>query len=338
MLMVVTMHYLIKGNVAVSMAENGSSVNLFAWFLESLCIVAVNVYVLISGYFLVESEWKLSRLWHLLIQIWCYSMGVPLICLALGVGDVTQWSIYDWAVAAFPIQMEHYWFATAYVVMYLLVPVLSIAVKKMNQKQLGMLIGVLLLFFSVGKSIIPILIPTDKYGYDFGWFICLFLIAGYIRFYGVKILDNKRKALFAYLILITMIWGAGCGLGWLTREKGLPLSYAMDMVHCYNHLLVLLASVALFCSFMYLRLPKGNFSKVVCGVAPYTFGVYLLHENVAVRSLWQSWFGVENVRESFRFFPHMLVTVLVVFVIGILADYLRSYCFGKIGNIFTKNN
>lgn len=336
MLMVVTMHYLIKGNVAVSMAENGNCVNLIAWFLESACIVAVNVYVLISGYFFLDIEWKLSRLWKLLLQIWCYSLGVPVVCLLLGVGDVAQWSVYDWAIAVFPIQMEHYWFVTAYVVMYLLVPVLSVAAKKMNKKQLELLIGVLLLYFSVGKSVIPILIPTDKYGYDFGWFICLFLVAAYIRLYGVKVLNNKRKSFVVYLVLTVLIWGISFGLGWLTREKGLPLSYAMDMVHCYNHILVFTASVALFCSFMYLKIPCGNFSKVVCGVSPYTFGVYLLHENIAIRLLWQGWFGVDSVRESFRFLPHMIVSVLMVFGIGILVDYLRNYCFVKISKLFRK--
>ena len=136
MLMVVTMHYLMKGNVASSMAEDGSVVNLLTWFIQSACIVAVNVYVLISGYFLVTAEWKISRLLKLVLQILCYSIGVPLVCLCLGVGNVAQWSVYDWGVAIFPLQMEHYWFATAYIVLYLLVPVLSVAVQKMEKKQL----------------------------------------------------------------------------------------------------------------------------------------------------------------------------------------------------------
>jgi len=327
MLMVVTMHYLMKGNVASSMAEDGSVVNLLTWFIQSACIVAVNVYVLISGYFLVTAEWKISRLLKLVLQILCYSIGVPLVCLCLGVGNVAQWSVYDWGVAIFPLQMEHYWFATAYIVLYLLVPILSVAVQKMEKKQLQVTIGVLVLFFSVGKSIIPILIPTDRYGYDFGWFICLFLIAAYIRLYGIQFLNNTRKALIIYLILVVTIFAYSAGLGWLTRSYDLPLSYAMDMVHCYNHILVLGASVALFCGIRYFRIPKGNFSKIVCAVAPYTFGVYLLHENIAIRQLWQSWFGVESVKGSFMFLPHMLITVLVVFVISIIVDYVRSIVF-----------
>lgn len=333
MMMVVTMHYLMKGDVAVSMAEDGSVVNLLTWFLESVCIVAVNVYVLISGYFLVKTEWKISRLWKLILQIWCYSVGVPVVCLLLGVGNVASWSIYDWAAVLFPLQMEHYWFATAYVVMYLLVPVLSMAVKKMEKRQLQITILLLVLYFSIGKSVIPILIPTDRYGYDFGWFICLFLISAYIRLYGSVFFNHKKKSLIVYFVFTVVIFVLSAGFGWLTREKGLPLSYAMDMVHCYNHILVLAASVALFCGFMYLRIPKGIVSNIVCGVAPYTFGVYLLHENIAVRLLWQSWAGVESVKGSWRFLPHMAVTVLLVFMAGILIDFIRNYCFEKTGKL-----
>jgi len=327
MLMVVVLHYLVKGQAAVSLVDNTGVVNVVLWLVKALCIVTINVYVLISGYFFWEAKWRISRLVNLWLQTLCYSIGVPLVCLCLGVGNVAQWSVYDWGVAIFPLQMEHYWFATAYIVLYLLVPILSVAVQKMEKKQLQVTIGVLVLFFSVGKSIIPILIPTDRYGYDFGWFICLFLIAAYIRLYGIQFLNNTRKALIIYLILVVTIFAYSAGLGWLTRSYDLPLSYAMDMVHCYNHILVLGASVALFCGIRYFRIPKGNFSKIVCAVAPYTFGVYLLHENIAIRQLWQSWFGVESVKGSFMFLPHMLITVLVVFVISIIVDYVRSIVF-----------
>lgn len=54
---------------AVSKAETA------AWLLESFCIVAVNVYMFISGYFLCTSSFKVSRLIQLWLQIWAYSVG-----------------------------------------------------------------------------------------------------------------------------------------------------------------------------------------------------------------------------------------------------------------------
>ena len=121
MLMVVVLHYLSKGQAIVSMTENTDAWNLSLWFLEAMCIVTINLYVLISGYFFVEANWKFSRLITLWLQVMFYSIGVPAVCFALGIGEVRQWGLYDWINVLFPIQMEHYWFMTAYVVLYLFI-------------------------------------------------------------------------------------------------------------------------------------------------------------------------------------------------------------------------
>ena len=63
MFMIISLHYLVKGWVATPFpfAVKENPVAVFAWLVEAFCIVAVNCYVLISGYFLVESAWKPER-------------------------------------------------------------------------------------------------------------------------------------------------------------------------------------------------------------------------------------------------------------------------------------
>ena len=53
MIMIVTLHVLGKGN---GFAITDPVIRMFSWTLESLCIVSVNLYVLISGYFLLDSN------------------------------------------------------------------------------------------------------------------------------------------------------------------------------------------------------------------------------------------------------------------------------------------
>ena len=67
MLMIVTLHFLGKGGV-LGVAAMSSRYNL-AWAIEEVCIVAVNCYVLISGYFLIKSRFRLSRLITLSFQV-----------------------------------------------------------------------------------------------------------------------------------------------------------------------------------------------------------------------------------------------------------------------------
>lgn len=333
MFMVVTLHYLNKGQAVVSLVEDTGVLNMVLWFLEALCIVTINLYVLISGYFLVEAKWKISRLFSLWFQVMFYSLGVPIVCLALGMGEVEQWGLYDWINVLFPIQMEHYWFITAYIVLYLFVPVLSMGVKKLTKRQHGIVILGLLLVFSIPKSLLPIGIPTDRFGYDFGWFLCLFMIASYIRIYDIPFLSNKRRSFVVYILAVTGIWGISFLCGILSR-KGLPLAYAMEMPYCYNHILVLTASVALFYVFHYIKIPQGRVSNIICKISSYSLGVYLLHENIAIRTKWQVWMGIGQVRDGFEIFPHMLLTVLAVFAAGIMVDFIRDCIFKVIGRMY----
>ena len=96
------------------------------------------------------------------------------------------------------------------------------------------------------------------------------------------------------------------------------------MLYSYNHVLVLALSAALFMAFGQLTVKKELVEKSIIRLAPYSFGVYLLHENIAVRYLWQSWAGVEKVQGSLLFIPHMLVTVCLIYIIGAGVDFLRS--------------
>ena len=323
MAMIVAMHYMLKGGIAVPMSEDGSLVNHTAWLIEAFCIVAANCYVLISGYFLVEAEWKLKKLILLVVQVLFYSLLIPLVCLPLGIGDVAEWSIYEWIFAILPLQMDHYWFATSYVLLFMLVPVLAPGIRQLSQKQLQITIGVLLFYYCVIKSISPILLSTDRYGYDLGWFICLFLIAGYIRLYGISFFEKKGRSLVTYVICSLGIFGISASAGFICRKTG-ALKYYMDMPYCYNYFLTLIGAVALFYVFKQMSVKEGKAVQLICNVAPYTFGIYLIHENLAIRNLWPVWLGVEGVRGSFLFIPYMLFAVIVVFAVGIIIDFVRK--------------
>lgn len=326
MCMIIAMHYLQKGGLLLPLWEEGGVANLLAWLIEALCIGAANTYVLISGYFLAKASWKWQKLVSLTVQVLAYSVGISLVCLGLGIGNVAEWNLYDWITVIIPLQSEHYWFATAYVAMYLFAPVLQAGVKGLTKKQFKLMLVCLLVFFSLEKTFSPVALASDRYGYDVGWFICLFLIAAYFRLYESRFPVGK-KAWAIYTAAAVLIWLFSVLLAVLTG-KGLPLSYMGDMLYSYNHLLVLLLSVALFRAFGGFTIKEGFFQKVILRVSPYCLGVYLLHEHIALRHLWQGWLGIEKVRGSLTFLPHMLLCIGIVLAVGIMADCIRSRIFG----------
>ena len=349
MMMVIALHYIIKGNMSQALSMDGSAENHLWWLVEAFCNVAVNVYVLISGYFLISAKWRVGKVIKLVCQVLFYSILVGVIMYVLVVriqpafiqnvlyriGVSYDYSLSAWLYVFLPIEYEHYWFATAYVVMYILSPVLAIAVKNLPQKELRTIIIALLCFFSIPKSINPYLIPTDNYGYDFGWFICLFLIAGYIRMYGIEFFDSKAKAISMYVVSVLLNWGIASVAGAICRETG-KLEYYPDSAYSYNYILVLFSSIAFFYIWKYTEIKPGKLANLICSVAPLTFGVYLFHENIGLRLLWPYFLWAQSSTLFFVSLCRMIIAVAIVFVVGCLFDFLRSKIFELIGKAFVK--
>ena len=337
MAMIVSMHFLHKGGIIEPLTNNTTVVNITAWLIELLCIVAANCYMLIAGYFLVEAEWKLKKLFMLVAQVLFYSLLIPVVCLFSGIGDVAEWTIYDWLVVVLPLQMDHYWFATAYILVFMLSPILAAGVKALTKKQLEITILALLTYFCLFKTVCPLLLATDRYGYDYPWFICVFLVAAYIRLYGKQgltigkstFLTNTKKANVPYILSVVFMLVFSLLLGAVNAKTG-NLDHYLNMVHSYNSIFTVIASVSLFYVFLHWQPKDKVFVRFVCKIAPYTFGVYLIHENIVIRTLWPGWFGVEGVRGSWLFIPYMVLVVVVLFVICMTIDFVRKKLFSVI--------
>ncbi len=333
MMMVVMLHYLGKGNLLPSLTGSMGVNGYVAWGMESLCIVAVNVYMLISGYFLVESGFKPGRLVELLCQVLFYAILVPVVLVALGIISIDVFSLNHILETVLPVQMVHYWFITAYVIMYLLSPVLSVAAKGMKQEQLRSTIIALLLFFAVSKSILPFQLAVDNKGYDGLWFICVFLVAAYIRLYGLDFFTakgNGRRGMLCYLTGCVGIFVVMLCVRAVYLKTG-SLDHFIQNTYHYNHILNLFAAVSLFYAFYHLKFDGEKWwSRLICKVAPYTLGVYLLHEQLDMRHLWPQCLGATIEENVGLFVLRALFAVVVVFVTGILADMVRGALFGVV--------
>lgn len=335
MMMVVVLHFLGKGNLLGELTEKQlGSVHTAAWLLESFCIVAVNLYMLISGYFLSTSSFKLSRLLKLWLQIWVYSVGVGILAYALGICPESEFGIHYLLTLMLPISMEHYWFMTAYVFLYLLLPLIDRTVREMSKGQMQAALGLLLFVFCILKSCLPVRLEMDGQGYDFLWYLCVFLTAAYIRRFGWDFLRKKGCAIGLYLAAVLAIFGGTMGLRQIYLRTG-GLGYIVQICLEYNHILPLLAAVGLFGVLLKVRVSDG-WANVINRIAPYTLGVYLLHENIGVRYIWPKWLGAAAVDSVGSLLLHVAAAVAVVFTVGILADMLRAAAMKGLHRLLSK--
>ena len=166
------------------------------------------------------------------------------------------------------------------------------------------------------------------------WFIILYLIGGYIRTYGLPLTDNKTKkekarfglVIYAAFSLITFL--IAYAFSFIVRSTG-KLEYYMDMTYCYNYVTVLIASIGLFAVFANMDIGHRPW---INKIAKYTFGVYLLHDNIVLREKWQHLLLIDAAQGKWWQILHMLICIIIVFIVGCVIDLVRDGVF----NAFVK--
>ena len=323
MMMVVVLHYLGKGNLLPELSGTDMNVTgIAAWVLEAFCIVAVNVYMMISGYFLYTSSFKLSRLLQLWVQVWTYSVLMGILAVITGWIPAAEVDTHYFLTLLFPVTMDHYWFMTAYIFLYLLLPFLGACVRRMSKQQMQIALALLLGVFCVIKTVLPVRLETDAKGYDCLWYVCVFLTAAYIRRFGFRFLESKVRAWGFYVAACLAIVAEAFVFRQVYLRTG-SLGLILKISYEYNHLFPFLAAVGLFCAFLQVK-AEGRFAGMLAKAAPFTLGVYLLHENMGVRYAWQNWFGAARVTSVGGLLVGTFTAVVCVFVCGILVEMVRS--------------
>lgn len=344
MLMIVIMHFLSHSG---NLLEPGTPFSLPAaagTILENLCLGAVNAYVFISGYYGSRRSYKPSKAVRLLCQIWFYSLLIPLILLLFHQQTKFQEGVYGVISYLLPIETEHYWFATSFLMLMLFSPFLNQAVKFLSRKKFQIaLVGIFVLFSGI-KSICPIAFGFDKYGYDLPWFLFVYLFAAYAGKYDSQgflaiFKENRKKAALLFLLSA----GVGMVIQFLMRDLGqlIPAlegtcNYYFTVPYHYNAINVFAGSIGLFYLFQSMEIKEGKLAEGIRKVSGLSFGVYLLHEHIDIRGYWYGWLkGIINRGNQsglLYFFIELIFCVIVVFAAGILIDFLRRCIFKVVAN------
>lgn len=335
MMMVTVLHFLGKGNLLGNLeSADMGAVGVSAWLLEAFCIVAVNCYMLISGYFLWKSEFRLEKLIKVLIQVWTYSVVLGLVAYFAGLVEASEKGLHYFLMLIFPISMGHYWFMTAYVFLFLLLPFVGRAVREMSEKQLRTSLILLLIAFCVLKSVLPVRLELDQKGYDCLWYLCMFLTGAYAARFGLPFVKTKTHAMLTYLAGVLLIFGGTMCLHTVYLKTG-SLRLLLKVFYEYNHILPFLAAAGLFAFFLKVEC-KGKFAAFLVKVSPYVLGAYLIQENIGLRYKWQALFGAEKITTVPGLIIGSLMAALCMLIVGIAAERVRVLCVDALWRLFPR--
>lgn len=301
---------------------------LFSDFLLVLSSVAVNLYVMISGYFLIDLNFKMSRI----VRTWVISCFYLFFISALFMSlDIIPFNIVTIGKSFFPISTDAYWFVTQYIGLLILSPFLSIMLKQLTFRQyIGLLIG--------GAFICLAIIPDFPLGKRFYVahgnsllsFVYLFVVAGFIRHHLKQQPMKKLVTVISVVVLITL----ACELIVGTHHHISHLVW-FD----YNGLPFIL-SVLIFILVKQVQVPNTILWNSLVRLAPYTFGVYLIHDHLLVRGWLWSTFSLTPQCEEWVFPLVAIGICLLIFLICSLIEAIRKKVFeiSRFDRLITKTD
>ena len=240
------------------------------------------VFMFITGYFLCDKPFRVRRLTLLWGQVFFYSVLCRIITVSTGIDTLNIGTLVK---TIFPVIYERYWYFSAYVVVLIASPLLNLVIRQLSRKKHFWLCIVFLVLFSV--------IPTFAKGSWLGGqignenflkiFITLYIVAAYIRFYGISIINKHQTYLFISLGMMSAEIVSIFMLRFASRLLNYDFylfyfTWGMDKIH------IIIASIAIFMWFKGLNL-RNN--KILTSISAATFSIYLLHVGS-----WKYLFGV----------------------------------------------
>ena len=170
MLMIVIAHSVFYGCQFVE--KNTLNLIILSVF-RSGAKIGVNCFIIITGYFLIESNRKKIKLIKIIISVFLYSIlgfGINILILH-------QFTLKEMIASFLPLTFNQYWFATSYVLLYLLFPYLNTL---LNNLKLSEYRKMLILLF-VLWSVIPTITTKDFGMNSLLWFFFLYSVGAYIK-------------------------------------------------------------------------------------------------------------------------------------------------------------
>ena len=306
---VVCIHYVGWGGAA-----GATNIGLFnmgiSGGLAVACNVAVNCFYMISGFFIkdIESfENCKKRIIKVYSSTWFYSVVLPIVAILFG---IIKLDLKSTVFLGLPILSNQYWFSTCYIAMTALLPFIATMLKNLKQKEISILLGILLFL----DCIQPILGINAFSNIGYG---LLHAFTMYILGYWINRCEIKICSIFSVLIYITSVV-AVIGIILLSM---LLNGDRNRTISDYNSILMVIASFGLFMTFLNFRIKTKIFGRL----APYVFGVYLLNDNQYLREfLWQDVFHCSYFYNSNLLIVHFIVTTVVFTIVALCIEICRQ--------------
>lgn len=315
MIGVIVLHYNSSGNIGAFHTVEKGSINCYLLYtLEAMAISSVNLFVLISGYFMCTSMKRNTiKPFKLLVQVILFREASVLFSYVLGVMSSGEFVFFELMKGILRGLIPNNYYVILYVALYLITIYINSVLISLDQSKFKQMIIILILLFSVWATGVDMLssitgeafiglstigIDGSQNGYTIVNFVMMYCIGAYLR----KISERKyslKILLLCYVITISLV------VIWSMTD----ILFGWKIAHIaweYCNPLVVLLAILLFLIFKQLEM---RYSRIINGIAKGSFTVFLAH------SMFIPYIGVEKYCNSNTgiLLVHIVISCIVIY-------------------------
>lgn len=315
MILIVMHHYCIGSNFSFN-----TDIGIYQVLMEIFSFggkIGVNIFVLIMGYFGIKNNFKIKKVFLLMMSVLFYSILGLLLAYVFNCSISTK----DLMNSIFPTLSSLYWFFTTYIIVYILSPYINKFINCLSKNEFLKILFILLVLL----SIIPVFTIFDLGFSNYAWFIFVYMTGAYIYKYINNI--NKKYLIISLISSLLIIFTS------IVIFKTMSVKYSVlnDYILYFAQqasIFAFIASITLFLLFKDINITPNKFINKIAGT---TFGIYLFHSNKYLQNfLWNDFFIPSKWSNGPYLIFHFIISILIVFIIGIIIDSIKKYTYDKI--------
>lgn len=299
MIAIIIHHSFVHSGISISI-ENTNT--LILSIIQILGKTANNIFILTTGYYMINKKINKEKIIKLIGEILFYSYSILFVylvfCKEKEIGIIIK--------SILPITFNAEWFVTSYILLYITIPFINALINNLTKKEMS----VLIIIFIVCFSILPTINLLSEYFSNYIWFILLYLVGAYTKLYENKEFSKYSKCFIVVssIAIICVITSIAC---FNMRRLGL-----LEI----NSFLVFILAYSIFMDFIN---KKEYSNSIINYVASSSLGIYLIHDNVIIRALMWKKLKMGSLIKTKLFWLYEIEVVVGIFIICLLIDIIR---------------
>lgn len=336
MLFIVIYHILVHGKI---LEHASGTCEILLVFIESILLVHVNSYILLSGYFQSENDFKMSKILKINNMVWFYKVVIMFVFVFLQI--VPKPDIITRIHTYLPIDYGIYWFIECYLILYMISPLLNKVINNSDKNNLRRTIIILFIIISILSTFTKDIFINTTTGRSLSTFILLYFIGAYIKKYPIDFsyymkpfTKQAKRLIYIFIFFFCAILSTFCwisynhfeSLGNMAQELGSILGF----LHIsYASPIVIFQSIAYVLFFNTLNFK----SKFINKMASCSLAIYLISENIYVRETIYDKMGITQLASvTPNIILKVLVISLIIYILCIIIEIIRKTIFNFIYN------